>query len=331
MRTETTTPQTRQKPTAKKPAAKKKKPSVKLPKVNPKDFNLETLKKLNKKQRMKLRTVVDVIIRLLFFLLLPGIFSTAFSGVKYLFQQMQDGKPFEMNAFITTLILVCVFTIVFGRFFCGFACSFGTYGDFVYWVSTKVRKKLRKRPFAFSVSLGNKLRYIKYVVLVLILLLCVFGQADFIAVNSPWSVFSRLQSLKLPQSIGLGLLLLVLITVGMVFERRFFCRFLCPMGAVFSLLPVLPFSAVQRDRQNCINGCHACQIRCPANLEIAITRDGDSLPMGECFSCGNCMEICPRGNVHTDGLMAKYNGLHWIILQIIRALVLLILCFIIGV
>lgn len=44
-----------------------------------------------------------------------------------------------------------------------------------------------------------------------------------------------------------GLVLLVLILVGMAFQERFFCRVLCPMGAVFSMLPVLPlFTLLQR-------------------------------------------------------------------------------------
>ena len=43
-----------------------------------------------------------------------------------------------------------------------------------------------------------------------------------------------------------GLLLLLLILAGMVFCERFFCRFLCPMGAVFNLLPILPLFAAKR-------------------------------------------------------------------------------------
>ena len=46
-----------------------------------------------------------------------------------------------------------------------------------------------------------------------------------------------------------GIVLLVLILVGMFFEERFFCRFLCPMGAVFSLLPILPFFTLHRKRE----------------------------------------------------------------------------------
>ena len=44
-----------------------------------------------------------------------------------------------------------------------------------------------------------------------------------------------------------GLVLLVLILVGMAFQERFFCRVLCPMGAVFSMLPVLPLFTLRRD------------------------------------------------------------------------------------
>ena len=81
--------------------------------------------------------------------------------------------------------------------------------------------------------------------------------------------------------IGTGLFLLV--TAGMALEPRFFCRFLCPMGAVFSLMPVLPFSVIKRDRENCIPKCKACNLVCPANLEIPSDKEGDNATSGECF------------------------------------------------
>ena len=59
--------------------------------------------------------------------------------------------------------------------------------------------------------------------------------------TSPWDVFSMLHAGNFRlSSYTPGIVLLVLILVGMFFEERFFCRFLCPMGAVFSLLPILP-------------------------------------------------------------------------------------------
>lgn len=77
--------------------------------------------------------------------------------------------------------------------------------------------------------------------------------------TSPWEVFSMLYTGKIPDLGYLaGWVIFVLILVGMCLKERFFCQYLCPMGAIFAWLPVLPFSVLDRDRSNCIrNAVHA--------------------------------------------------------------------------
>ena len=71
-------------------------------------------------------------------------------------------------------------------------------------------------------------------------------------------MFSRLTALRLPpEGFGVGIGLFVLILLGMAVQPRFFCQFLCPMGAVFALLPVLPFARLHRQNDGCIPGCNA--------------------------------------------------------------------------
>ena len=261
-------------------------------------------------------------VRVLFFVCFPAIFSTAFAGIKYLVGQIGRGGGLELNAFVITLIAVCFFTIVFGRFFCGTACAFGSYGDFVYWISCWIRKKRKKRPHSIQVKAGEVLKYGKYIILMGILALCFLQESSVVSENSPWSVFSKLQALCAP-GVGMGLLFLILVTVGMYFESRFFCRLLCPMGAVFSLLPVLPFSAVKRDREKCMAGCRGCQVKCPSNLQIATVEEGDNLNMGECFSCGKCAKTCPKGNIRMGFVREKSQLFIW---QCLRSVLLLALC-----
>ena len=123
-----------------------------------------------------------------------------------------------------------------------------------------------------------------------------------------------------------GHVLLVLILVGMCFEERFFCRNFCPMGAVFSLLPVLPFFALHRDRENCIKGCKACTKKCPSN--IGLPEDGSPKVEGDCFQCQKCIDTCPKGNIHT-GVKGLCGNEFWF--TILRAVILLILLLWLGV
>ena len=65
-------------------------------------------------------------------------------GVRYVIEQIRAGKPIEQNAFLVMLIALCGFTILFGRFFCGYACAFGTLGDGMYALSQWIQKKVKK-------------------------------------------------------------------------------------------------------------------------------------------------------------------------------------------
>ena len=84
---------------------------------------------MNLRQKRDIRRLARQIIQIIFFLWMPALYTSAFSGVRYVIEQIRAGKPIEQNAFLVMLIALCGFTILFGRFFCGYACAFGTLGD----------------------------------------------------------------------------------------------------------------------------------------------------------------------------------------------------------
>ena len=103
-----------------------------------------------KKQRtLKHRAWLRAAVQLMFFIAMPGAFVAGFNGVKQLFLRIGTGAVLQMDSFTLSLLGLCGFTILFGRFFCGYVCAFGSLGDGVWWLSGLVQKKLlhRKKQF----------------------------------------------------------------------------------------------------------------------------------------------------------------------------------------
>lgn len=171
-----------------------------------------------------------------------------------------------MDSFTLSLMGLCGFTLLFDRFFCGYACAFGSLGDAVWALSGLIQKKLfhRKKQLRlpeWAVLLGQK---VKYLLLAWLVALYVTRQEKMLTGASPWEVFSRLTALHLPpEGFGVGIGLLVLILLGMAVQPRFFCQFLCPMGAVFALLPVLAICAAAPAERRLHPGLQCLQAAVP--------------------------------------------------------------------
>lgn len=272
------------------------------------------IRNLTAKQKKKILRWLRAAIQLLYFLFLPSAFTAAFAGVKYIAVQLGSGARVEFTAFTMALAGLCLFTILFGRFFCGFACAFGSLGDGVRAFYVWICRRLKKRPVRFSAKWNARLSMVKYVILAVIVFLCFSGVYSDFRGTSPWDVFSMLHAgnFRLRAYIP-GLIFLLLILVGMCVQERFFCRFLCPMGAVFSLLPVLPVFSLRRSREKCIKGCAGCTKNCPSDIEIP--PDGSYETAGDCFQCQKCMDTCPRKNIHCGVEKLRGNELWFTLLR----------------
>lgn len=284
------------------------------------DKSKTDMRRLTAKQK-KAHIWLRALIQLAYFIFLPSAFTAAFAGVKYIFTRLGAGEKIGLTAFVTVLAVLCLFTIIFGRFFCGFACAFGSFGDAVHGAYLWICKKIKKKPVRLSAAVSTRLSVLKYIVLALIAAMCfgqVYGRAQG---TSPWDVFSMIHAgnFKLGGYIP-GLVLLVLLIPGMCVQERFFCRFFCPMGAVFSLLPVLPFFSLRRERENCIKGCSACTRKCPSGIELPSA--GSMEVSGDCFQCQKCIDTCPKGNIHCGTDVLRGNE---VIFTAFRALLLLFL------
>lgn len=249
-----------------------------------------------RKRRILRSTLLRAGIQAAFFLTMPGMFVAGFSGVKNLFAWMGEGEVLRFNSFTKTLIGLVLPTILFGRFFCGYVCAFGSFGDFVHWLSSFIQRKVfhRKKIFQFPGKWVSRLQKLKYLNLAAIVILCWMGVYGSFTGSSPWDVFSRLAALKaVPEGYIWGILSFLVIVAGMAMQERFFCQFLCPLGALFSVLPVLPWGMLRRDSGHCVPSCNVCANQCPVRLKL----EEDGIRNGECIACEKCMAACPRGNI----------------------------------
>lgn len=248
-----------------------------------------------KRQRLILgHRIVRWCVQLIFFVLSPALFSAAFNGVKYLFGQIGAGDAIEANSFVVVMVAVLGFTILFGRFFCGYACAFGTLGDVVYALFKPVRTLLHIPDRPLPERAQRILQMTKYVVLVAICILCLTAVRANVSGYSPWTAFAGLVAFSTDGIAWEAFAVLGVIVVGMALIERFFCQFLCPLGAVFSLVPVMPFSAFSRDTARCAKKCGRCKQGCPVN----VYPDADEWYGGECIACGKCADGCPVANVN---------------------------------
>ena len=121
-------------------------------------------KPMNPMQRVKLRRRVRAVIQLAFFLLAPSVYTSCFSGIKEMAAAVGAKDPISYGSFFTTLVVVCLYTIVCGRFFCGYACAFGAFGDAVYELSQffLFRKRRKKKLPHMPDKLTGYLQKVKY-------------------------------------------------------------------------------------------------------------------------------------------------------------------------
>ena len=94
-----------------------------------------------KKRQRKVR-LIRAAVQLAFFIVAPALFSTAFAGIKSIFQAIASYQPVTWNSFLDVTGALLLLTILFGRHFCGYACAFGSLGDALYEATLFVRSKV---------------------------------------------------------------------------------------------------------------------------------------------------------------------------------------------
>ena len=215
-------------------------------------------------------------------------------------QAVIGSRDYSFSYYVVGFLIA--FGAVLGRVVCGFLCPFGFVQDLLYKIP--LGKKLRALP-------GDKvLRYLKYVILAAFVLLLPMLVLDIIGQGQPWfckyicpsgTLFAGLPLVLTNQSLqsaigGLfawkvGLMLLILALCIPVY--RPFCRYLCPLGAIYGLFNPIALYRYRVDASACIR-CKACEKSCPMGVSTYLTPNSP-----ECIRCGVCRRVCPTGAIHS--------------------------------
>ncbi len=206
-------------------------------------------------------------------------------------QAVSGSMSFNMSFYATGFVLAV--GVLFGRAVCGYICPFGLIQELLYRIPAP-KKRLWK---GFT--------YIKYILFILFVLLLPVIYTNDLGMGAP--AFCEYICPAGTLEGGLPLLaahpqlrrvvgalfsvkacILVVTLIGCVIICRFFCKVMCPLGAIYGILNKISIYHMEVDEAACIS-CGKCQTVCPMDVNPSKTPDST-----ECIRCGKCTVRCPK-------------------------------------
>jgi len=211
-----------------------------------------------------------------------------FGGLESLFSLLFQGKYlnriFSSSFILLGITIILVF--VSGRSFCGWICPLGT----LQGLMGGIGRRLTGRKFPLSLQVDQRVRYMRYPILIIFTVGAWIGGKLLIRPYDPWVAYMHLSEFgDVIEEFPIGLVILVVSLIASLFIPRFFCRYLCPMGIFLGLVNRLSPFRLERNQDTCID-CMLCDKKCPVGIPVQSMIEVDRV---ECLSCGECVPICP--------------------------------------
>lgn len=221
-------------------------------------------------------------------------------------QATLDSGQYRIAFYVSGFLLF--FGALFGRFICGWLCPFGLVQDLLYRIP--FIRKMKRLP-------GDRwLRFLKYVILVLFVILLPMTVLDAVGHGDPWfckyicpsgTLFAGIPLIASNPALqaSLGFLftwktaILVILVLLSIIVYRPFCRYLCPLGAVYGFFNPIALYRFRIDRDKCTE-CGLCRKAC--RMDISVFEKPNS---PECIRCGDCLKACPHHAIEA-GVLTKH-------------------------
>jgi polyferredoxin len=194
---------------------------------------------------------------------------------------LHPAAMFLLITFLTTAFL-------FRKAFCGWLCPVGTLSEHLW----KAGRKIFRRNFRFPRWLDLPLPLLKYLLLGFFVWAVSSMSTNAIAafMRSPYGLIADVKMLNFFRFIGRsGLMVLGLLAVASLLVQNFWCRYLCPYGALLGIASFFSPLRIRREDETCVD-CAKCAKACPSFLPVDQLA---SIQSAECTGCLECVAVCP--------------------------------------
>jgi polyferredoxin len=215
---------------------------------------------------------------------IAGLMNLKFFILTHQVPPVHPAAMFLIASFLTMSLLL-------KKSFCSWLCPIGTFSELLW----KLGRKIFKSNLTLPRWLDIPLRGLKYILLGFFVYVIGKMSAEALLdfMQQPYGIIADVKMLNFFRHIGqTGAIVIGVMILASIIIQNFWCRYLCPYGALMGLVSLASPVKIRRDAETCID-CAKCAKACPSQLPVDRLVQISS---AECTACMSCVAVCPAEN-----------------------------------